>query len=176
MSIKPLLPLQGHPRRRLWRRQQRLPRLFEVLLGRRWQAVHVVDHLLLGLVVVRSDGAVHVLLRDPVVRVLHRVALWRPLTSSLAASTSSWAHLRTAGPSLQVTTLLELGKDHLSLSFTPIASARLFKLGEAWTLIIVPAPETLLQGAWGPVSPCRIRGISRLLSETYMYSSELLDC
>ena len=63
---------------------------------------------------VRSDRAVHVLLRDPVVRVLHRVTLWRPLSSSLAASTSAWAHLGTAGPSLQVTRPLKLGKkDHL---------------------------------------------------------------
>ena len=169
MSIKPLLALQGHPRRRLWWRQQRLSRLFEALLGRRWQAVHVVDHLLLDLVVARSDRAVHVLLRDPVVRVLHRVALWRPLTSSFPAATSAWAHLGTAGPSLQVTRpLLKLRKDHLNLSFTPIASARLFKLGEAWTLIIVPAPETLLHGAWGPVSPCRVRSKKLVVRNIYV--------
>ena len=66
---------------------------------------------------VQSDSAVHVLLRDPVVRVLHRVALWRPLTSSLAASSSAWAHLGTAGPSLQVTRPVENGEGSSALSF-----------------------------------------------------------
>ena len=92
MSIKALLPLQGHPRGRLRRGQQRLPRFLKALLRRRRQAVHIV--LLGSRLHLWPNRAVHVLLGDPVVGVLDCVALWRSLPSLCA--TSSGTHFSTA--------------------------------------------------------------------------------